>query len=97
MPYEQVDNPNPVTVPAVPEKVYDKLWITRIMVESPAPDQQANAVVVGIPWDGAGSILAGPVMTKTIPNIFGMATVDQDVADAINALLKVVNKYGGMA
>lgn len=93
MPFEQVDNPNPIATPATPATNYNKLWITKILVESPTPASQSSATIVGIPWDGSTRTLDKPVITKVIPNIFGLAQGDPDVVTAINAILKVVNKY----
>jgi hypothetical protein len=94
MSYVQVDNPSPVVIPAIAEKNFNKLWITKISIESPNPTAKAVAIIEGLPWDGGANILfSGPVVTRTIPDVFGLAASDTDAAAAVNAILTVVNKY----
>jgi hypothetical protein len=95
MSFEQVTNPNPIVVPAVAEKNFNKLWITKINISSPRPDDKSQATIEGIPWDGAREVLySSPVVTKTIRDIFKIAQTDPEMASAINSILKMVNKYG---
>ena len=94
MAYVQVDNPDPIVEPAIAEKNFNKLWITKLVIESPDPTRKAWATVTGLPWDGGANILfSGPVVVRSIPDIFGLGAQHSEVADAINAILTVVNKY----
>ena len=95
MSYVQVTNPTPVTSPAVAEIVYNKLWVTKLVIESPDASKKACASVTGLPWDGGANILySGPVVVRKIPDIFGLAESHSEVGDAINAILTVVDTYG---
>jgi hypothetical protein len=67
MEFTTLNNDNPVVIPAIEEKVYDKQWLSHIRINS----TPAKAMVVAhlVPYNGE-SILAEPIESIVIDNIF---------------------------
>ena len=68
MEFTQIDNENPVVLPATEEKVYDKLWLSHIRINSPSKN---NAIAIAhlVPYNGS-EVLEGPVEQVVVPNVF---------------------------
>jgi hypothetical protein len=67
MEFTKISLDNPVVVPAVEEKVYDKLWLSHIRINS--SPTKATVVANLVPYNGE-SILAEPLEQIVIDNIF---------------------------
>jgi len=91
--FESVKNEAPIVIPAKSETVYNKLWVQSVMISAPAPTQKANAVVMLVAWDGGANILEGSSRMVRINDIFGVAQTDTEMAAAINAVIKIADKY----
>jgi hypothetical protein len=67
MEFTTIENAEPTIIPAVAEKVYDKLWLSHIRINS--TPEKATVVAHLVPYNGE-SILAEPVEDIVIDNIF---------------------------
>jgi len=67
MEFTKISLDNPVVVPAVEEKVYDKLWLSHIRINS--SPTKATVVANLVPYNGE-SILAEPLEQIVIDDIF---------------------------
>jgi len=67
MEFTTLNNDNPVVIPAVEEKVYDKQWLSHIRINS--TPEKATVVAHLVPYNGE-SILAEPEEHIVIENIF---------------------------
>jgi hypothetical protein len=67
MEFTTLNNDNPVVIPAVEEKVYDKQWLSHIRINS--TPEKATVVAHLVPYNGE-SILAEPDEAIKIENIF---------------------------
>jgi hypothetical protein len=83
----------PVIVPAISEKVYDKLWLQRLIIEAPKPSQPVTVYVELVPYDGEGNTLPSPLTYNTIPDAFGLAATDTDFAQVLAGIITMANKY----
>ena len=67
MEFTQIENTEPTIIPAVAEKVYDKLWLSHIRINS--TPEKAIVIAHLSPYNGE-SILAEPEEHIKIENIF---------------------------
>lgn len=67
MEFTTIENTEPTIIPAVEEKVYDKLWLSHIRINS--TPEKATVVAHLLPYNGE-SILAEPDESIVIENIF---------------------------
>ena len=67
MEFTQIQNENPVVIPPVEEKVYDRQWLSHIRINS--TPEKGMVIANLVPYNGE-SILAEPVEQIVIDNIF---------------------------
>jgi long-subunit acyl-CoA synthetase (AMP-forming) len=67
MEFTTLNNDNPVVIPAVEEKVYDKQWLSHIRINS--TPNKATVIAHLVPYNGE-SVLAEPDEEIKIENIF---------------------------
>jgi hypothetical protein len=67
MEFTQIENNEPTIIPAVAEKVYDKLWLSHIRINS--TPEKAMVIAHLVPYNGE-SVLAEPIEDIVIENIF---------------------------
>jgi hypothetical protein len=84
----------PVIVPPVVERVFDKLWMQRMIVEAPSPASPITVYVELVPFDGeTGTTLPSPITHNTVPSAFDLARQDPMFAQVLAGLLLMANKY----
>jgi hypothetical protein len=100
--FEQLELNNPIIVPPVEEKIYNKAWITMLTICSESTDK-ASLYVKLIPCrdiDEYGNkelkqnITETDVTVMNIDNIFELLQTNTQMANAFNELLKAINQYG---
>ena len=67
MEFTTIENAEPTIIPAVAEKVYDKLWLSHIRINS--TPNKATVIAHLVPYNGE-SVLAEPIEDIVIDNIF---------------------------
>jgi len=67
MEFTTIKNNEPTVIPAVAEKVYDKLWLSHIRINS--TPEKAMVIANLVPYNGA-EILSEPIEQIVIDNIF---------------------------
>jgi hypothetical protein len=67
MEFTTIENTEPTIIPAVAEKVYDKLWLSHIRINS--TPEKATVIAHLVPYNGE-IVLAEPVEDIVIDNIF---------------------------
>jgi hypothetical protein len=67
MEFTTIENTEPQVIPAVEEKVYDKLWLSHIRINS--TPEKATVIAHLLPYNGE-SVLAEPIESIVIENIF---------------------------
>ena len=87
----------PVVIPPVAEKIYDKLWLQRLIVEASHPSKPITVYMELIPSDGQGNVLPSPVTHNTVPNAFLLAAQDPQFAQVLGGVIMMANKYKGLA
>ncbi len=96
MPDLDIVSNNPVTVPPVPAKVFDLWRIFGLSADWPDPAGPMNLTVYwrsALREPGAAFLTDGPVSTEQrFPNIWQDAAEDPEVAQALYALTKVLEK-----
>jgi len=83
----------PVVIKPVEEKVYDKLWLQRLIVEAPHPTKPITVYMELVPNDGQGNILPSPLTHNTVPNAFQLAAKDPQFAQVLGGVIMMANKY----
>ena len=86
-----IPNPSPVTIPAVSQKVYDKLYVPHTTI-SAKPNQPWNCVFTSVSYDGDNAILDDNYQIQ-LRDIKALAAIDSDIAQAMGAMLAVLGKY----
>ena len=81
----------PLVIPPVPEKIFDRLWLQRMIVEAPNSSKPVTVYVEFVPYNGAET-LPTPITNFTIEDIFAEAAIDQEVALVMNNLFAVLEK-----
>lgn len=91
---------NSVTIPPQSQVVCDKLWISHLETATTsfeAESVRAKLVLRYYGLDGDGNKVwatgQGSIRTINITDIFADATSDSDVADCLNQIYAVANKY----
>jgi hypothetical protein len=67
MEFTQIEKSEPTIIPAVAEKVYDKLWLSHITINS--TPEKATVIAHLVPYNGE-EILSEPIEDIVIDNIF---------------------------
>jgi hypothetical protein len=88
----------PATVSIVPEKIYDKLWVSEIVISSPDLNGDAVARVFlrkfGV-FDGEAQFMPGDEGIRlTIDNLLSKSEQDSDLANIVQSLLLYIGKAG---
>ncbi len=87
----------PITEPAVPEKVYDEYWLADMRVRAMIPDQpvRINATLLPSFVDTEGNREVNQANAKhvVIEDAFALAEQDADMAFLMGTLLSYVQKY----
>jgi hypothetical protein len=88
----------PATVSIVPEKIYDKLWVSEIVISSPDLNGDAVARVFlrkfGV-FDGMAEFMPGDEGIRlTIDNLLSKSEQDSDLANIVQSLLLYIGKAG---
>ena len=97
----------PVTTPAVPEKVFDKFWMRSLTVQSPGPKDTTMVRAEFRPYDGddvKNPEVEGDIVSVEIPDLFGLISgacepdapteVRQAVGQAMGAVIQALIRYG---
>jgi len=66
--FTQIISDNPIIIPPVQEKVYDKKWLSHFRINSQSPDK-ATIVAHLVPYNGSDA-LKEPVTQIVIDNVF---------------------------
>jgi hypothetical protein len=88
----------PATVSIVPEKIYDKLWVSEIVISSQDLNGDAVARVFlrkfGV-FDGMAEFMPGDEGIRlTIDNLLSKSEQDSDLANIVQSLLLYIGKAG---
>lgn len=89
-----------VVIPAVPQRQYDRYWITRLRILSPDPNAPTTALVILTKGcknaDGTWELSPNPEDVKTveIDDVFAMAASNPDLAQVMGGLLAVIGAIG---
>jgi chorismate mutase len=67
MEFTKIENDNPIVIPAVEEKVFDKKWLSHIRINS--TPEKATVIAHLVPYNGE-SILTEQIEQIVIENIF---------------------------
>jgi hypothetical protein len=86
-------NLEPLIIPAKEEKVYDKLWLHRMIIEAPNPQVKSTVYMEFTPYDGKGLMQEAPLTYNTIPDAFGLAGKDPLFAQTMGMVFMMLNKY----
>lgn len=86
-------SPEPIIEPPIPEKVYNQLWLHRVIIEAPDPTKPITFYMEFTPYDGAGSMKEAPLLYNTVPNLWELAAIDPEVNKTMIDVFKMVNKY----
>lgn len=65
--FTQIENENPIVVPPVEEKVFDRQWLSHIRINS--TPEKAIVIAHLVPYNGT-EVLAEPTESIVIDNIF---------------------------
>ena len=94
------------TIPASDEKVYDKYWMTHLVVAAPSPTAKARMVATLVPARDVETVIDGePITVKELmPNAenivmilddaFGRAATDENFATALVTTLNELITIG---
>lgn len=83
---------NPVVVPAVPEEVYDALWLHEIHIAVP-PEGPGYAHVMHTPWKSGTTKTQGTPQQFTITDLMAKLQTDTDFQTAWGGVTAVIAKY----
>ena len=86
-----IPNPNPITVPATVERVYDKQFCTQLTIDA-TPGGEWKARFTGFPYDGTEVLRQGPFSVE-LQDLKALALHDPELAQAMGTVLAVVGKY----
>lgn len=89
----------PITEPAsvIPEKMYNKLWISAFVISSPDPNQSSEAQVVFNYYaekDGVKELRQNSSFAIKIENLFARAKKDSELELLLNNLTNYIIKVG---
>lgn len=101
-----VANPRPITIPPVSQKVFDKLWISKIHIDSPVALNEAKFGIDGltklfvelIPYREVGrdkeakEFLVNSPVILNFSDLFSMAAVDSELAGAMQLVMLQIQK-----
>jgi len=82
MQFTTLENDNPVVIPAVEEKVFDKQWLSHIRINS--TPEKATVVAHLVPFNGS-EILTEPAEPIVVENIFEVMQ-DENRPEALRTL-----------
>jgi hypothetical protein len=93
MAISDIPNPNPITVPATGEKVFDKQFCPRLEITAhPAGTGKPwTAKFVGHPYDG--NEIRYPSFQVELQDLKALSLLDAELAQAMGAVLAVIGKY----
>jgi hypothetical protein len=69
MEFTKITNDNPVVIPPTEEKVYDKQWVSQLVIRSKAGDKTSISAVL-IPYNGTDTI-EEPREQVMLEDVFG--------------------------
>jgi hypothetical protein len=83
--------PTPITVP---EKIFDKLWITQVRISSTGPGQETMAEVVLTPYNDNGQMLPEESKVFTINSIMAKAAANptSNIAKAMHFMIAAIEE-----
>lgn len=82
---------NAIVIPPVPTKTYDKVWLQRLIIESPSPSKPTSLYAEFVPYDGKET-MSSPVSFLTIDDVFAAADKDGDLGGVLNDLFVVLER-----
>lgn len=85
-----IPNPEPFTVAAKQEQVFDKLFCTRLHI-SAKPNEPWIATFTGVPYDGDS--VDDKEWIMRLEDLKTLSALDHELAQAMGAVLAVVGKY----
>ncbi len=90
--FPKITPANPVIIPAQSERVYGELWLRKLEVYADFPTSPVRVVIEVVPSNGA-EILNDQVIRNVIPDAFSLAAQDPEFAQALAAVIQMVDKY----
>ena len=85
-----IPNPEPFTIAAKSEQVFDKLFCTLLHI-SAKPNQPWDATITGAPYDGDS--VDSNTWIMRLEDLKALSALDHELAQAMGAVLAVVGKY----
>ena len=93
--YPEITPETPVVKPAQDEKVYSKLWLSKLEVHGEeGPLSPVSIRIDLVPSNGA-EILKEPITSAIIPDAFKLASEDPEFAQVLGGVIMMANKYKG--
>lgn len=83
----------PVVKPAEPEKIFDKLWLSKLEVHAEEGPQKPVSIRIDLVPSNGAEILQAPVTSAIIPDAFGLAAQDPEFAQVLGGVILMANKY----
>jgi len=88
-----------IIIPAAPEKIYDKYWVTQLSILSPSPAQEARVVATLVPCRDVGEtkeLIEGDEgrVSIVVNDLFARMATDETLANAFGAVLLELIKMG---
>lgn len=93
--FPQIIPDEPVVKPAEGEKIFDKLWLSKLEVHAEeGPTKPVSLRIELVPYNGA-EILSSPVTVAIIPDAFTLAAQDPEFAQVLGGVIMMAAKYKG--
>jgi len=85
-----IKNTTPVTIQATEQTTYDSYWASRIIIDSPAPNQKSRAIIELKPYSQTSKKVLDQKKLIRLDDVFESATSTPEVAEALTAILKAI-------
>lgn len=88
-----INNPNPITIPAVAATQADAVWVRNLTISAPTLTGKITATIQLVPYSSiTGVVLNNQSKVISIPDVAAAASTDADLAAAFAAVSAAVQK-----
>jgi len=88
----------PVSPVIIPESIYDKMWMTKMIVRSQDPNKPTTIIVEFVPCRTVGDTTElqpnGETKRLDIPDVFGLAEANPVFAQVMGGVLLTMKQFG---
>ena len=86
-----IQNINPVIIQATEAITYDSYWASRIIIDSPAPDQKSRAIIELKPYSQTSKKVLDQKKLIRLDDVFESAASTPEIAEALASILKAID------